>query len=241
MSKERLNALLESDYELKTGSYFNEGFQLYKKNVGGFTGITFLIMLLYAVNITISQTLEIAGMFFSMAFNIALYLIMTGYMIVIKKVRNDEPYEFNDFFAAFKGDLLGPIIALYIVNLIVVGIGFILCVLPGIYLSVAYTFSVYIMLFFKIDFWESMEYSRKIVSKRWFSFFGFLILLGLLNVLGLICLGIGIFVTLPWALCALYLCFEDIFKPGLDTFETKIDSFGTHQRDINTEADERRN
>lgn len=239
MSKEKLNALLETDYEVKTGYYFSEGFQLYKKNVGGFTGITFLILLLYGVNVALSQTMEILGAVFSIAFNIALYLLMAGYVIVIKKVRNDEPYEFKDFFAGFKGDIVGQIIALNLLSGIIIVLGMILCILPGIYLSIGYSFAIYIMLFFKIDFWESMEYSRKIVSKKWFSIFGFLLLLGLLNVLGLIFLGIGVFVTMPWALCAFYLAFEDIFKPGLDSFETKIDSFGTHQRDINTEAEER--
>lgn len=240
MSKDRLNNLLESDYELKIGQYLNEGFQLYKKNIGGFIGITFLIFVLYGASFTLSQENEIVGLFASLAFNICLYLIMAGYIIVVKKVRNNEPYEFRDFFAGFKGDIAGQVIAITLISSMIIALGMVLCLLPGIYLAIAYTFGIYIMLFFKIDFWESLEYSRKIVSKKWFSFFGFLLLLGLLNILGLIFLGIGLFVTMPWAMCALYLAFEDVFKPGLDSFETKIDSFGTQQRDINTEADERR-
>ncbi len=238
MSKEKLTTVLENDYEVKIGYYFSEGFQLYKKNIGGFTGMTLFIALLYGVSISISM-IPILGIFVSLGFSICMYLMMSGYLMVIKKVRNNEPYEFKDFFSGFKGDSIGPVLALNILSSLIVGIGFLFCVLPGIYLSVAYIFSIYIVLFFKLDFWESMEFSRKIVSKKWFAFLGYLILLGLLNMLGVVFFIVGIFVTFPWTLCAMYISFEDIFKPGADSFENKIESFGSQQRDINTEADEK--
>jgi hypothetical protein len=238
MSKERLNAVLENDYEVKIGYYFSEGFQLYKKNIGGFTGMTLLLALMYAASTAIAM-IPILGLIVSLAFSACIYLIMSGYLMVIKKVRNNEPHEFKDFFSGFKGDNLGPVLALNIMSGLLTGLGFLFCVLPGIYLSVAYVFSIYILLFFKIDFWESMEYSRKIVSKKWFVFLGYLLLLALLNMLGVVFLIVGVFVTFPWTLCTLYVSFEDIFKPGADSFENKIEAFGSLQRDINTEADEK--
>ncbi len=238
MSKEKLTAVLETEYEVKTGYYFSEGLQLYKKNIGGFTGMTFLILLMYGVSASLSFV-PVLGIFVSLGFSVCLYLIMAGFLMVIKKVHHNEPYEFKDFFSGFKGDIAGSVIALNIISGIIIGFGFLLCILPGIYLSIAYAFGMYIMLFFKMDFWESLEFSRKIVSKKWFAFFGLFLLLGLLNVLGLLFLLVGIFLTFPLTLCTLYITFEDIFKPGMDTFETKIESFGTQQKDLNTEADER--
>ncbi len=238
MSKEKLNSILENNYEVNFGYYFKEGLEVYKKNIGGFTGITFVILLIYAASGLLSM-IPFLGFIVSIATSIGIYLVLASFPLVIQKVRNNEAYEFRDFFAVFNSPSMGPVIALNLISGVMIMLGFLFCVLPGIYLSIAYTFGLYILLFFKIDFWESLEYSRKIVSKKWFSFFGLFILLGLLNLAGMIVLGIGLFITFPWTMCILYIAFEDIFKPGLDSFENKIDTFGIEQKDINTEADEK--
>ena len=56
---------------------------------------------------------------------------------------------------------------------------FVVCIL--IYLAVAYTFSSYFVYFKNYGAWEALEASRKVVSKKWFSFFVFFIVILLIN------------------------------------------------------------
>jgi uncharacterized membrane protein len=58
-----------------------------------------------------------------------------------------------------------------------------------------------------------MRLSRKTISLHWWKFFGFLLVLGLLNLAGLVACLVGFFVTLPVSLAALMYAYEDIFSP----------------------------
>ncbi len=66
------------------------------------------------------------------------------------------------------------------------------------------------VIFLKMDFWPAMEASRKIISKKFWSFFGFFILLGLINLLGIIALGVGVLFTIPATYCMMYAAFESV-------------------------------
>ena len=68
--------------------------------------------------------------------------------------------------------------------------------------------------------WEAMEASRKIISKEWFSFFGFGIVLGLISFAGLLCFFVGMLVTTPLVAIASFIAFEQII--GLNE-ENEID------------------
>ena len=58
-----------------------------------------------------------------------------------------------------------------------------------------------------------MRLSRKTISKHWWKFLGFLFVLGLVNLAGLMACCVGVFVTLPVSLAALMYAYEDIFNP----------------------------
>jgi hypothetical protein len=55
-----------------------------------------------------------------------------------------------------------------------------------------------------------METSRRLITKKWFSFLGLGLLMSLLIVSGLLLFGVGIFITAPWASCVLAAAYEDI-------------------------------
>jgi hypothetical protein len=55
-----------------------------------------------------------------------------------------------------------------------------------------------------------MELSRKIITKNWWSFFGFLLILFLINFAGILACGVGVLFTLPITSCMLFVAFEDI-------------------------------
>jgi uncharacterized membrane protein len=144
----------------------------------------------------------------------------------IRKMRANQEVSFNDFFEGFKLDA-GQVIGLAIVSTIMILLGIVCLVIPGIYLAVAYSFAIPLFSVVEKDFWGCMEMSRKIISKNWFGYFGFLIVLGLLNIAGAICLGVGLLVTIPVTYCAVYIAFEKICKVNsLDDFDNKLANLG---------------
>ena len=101
----------------------------------------------------------------------------------------------------FLGSLIGRILT---------GLAMFLLIIPGIYLAVAFSFASMIIVFANKEFWPALDASRKIITKKWFSFLGFFIVLGLINVLGAIALGIGLLFTIPITYCAIYAAYENI-------------------------------
>lgn len=59
-----------------------------------------------------------------------------------------------------------------------------------------------------------MELSRKVVSKHWWKFLWFLIVLALIHLFGYLCCWVGIFVATPFSMAALAYAYEDIFGPA---------------------------
>jgi hypothetical protein len=49
-----------------------------------------------------------------------------------------------------------------------------------------------------------------VVFKKFFNWLGFIFLIGLFNIAGAICLGVGLLVTIPTSMCAIYVAFEDV-------------------------------
>jgi hypothetical protein len=193
--------LIAEGYEFKFGEYINKGFDLFKKNAGGFIGYLLIVIVISCV----LAFIPILGSLASLVISPALY---AGFFIVGKKILHDEPYEFGDFFKGFN-----YLLHLFLGNLIMgifVAIGIILLIIPGIYLGVAYAWIAMFIVFAGKEFWPAMELSRKVITKKWFSFFGFFIVLGLINIAGLIALGIGILVTAPATILAVFAAFHDI-------------------------------
>jgi uncharacterized membrane protein len=62
----------------------------------------------------------------------------------------------------------------------------------------------------RMEFWQAMETSRKIVTKNWFAFFVLALVLFLVNLLGVLALGVGLLVTAPVTACAAAIAYKEI-------------------------------
>lgn len=98
--------------------------------------------------------------------------------------------------------------------MILILIGYVLFIIPGIYLSVAWYFAIPLVIDKQLGFWEAMALSRKMVNKHWFLVFAFLIVYGLLAMAGIIACCVGILVTMPVGIAALMFAYETIFSEG---------------------------
>ena len=99
-----------------------------------------------------------------------------------------------------------------VVQMVLLLIGYALCIIPGIYLSVAWYFAIPLIIDRRMNFWEAMELSRKMVNKHWIIIFAFLIVYGLLALAGMIACCVGIFVTMPIGFAALMYAMKPFFK-----------------------------
>ena len=196
---------LANPIEFKTSYYFKTSWDLFWKAPWMFIGAT----VVWGIITSILSIFPIVGQMASLLLHA---IEMAGFYIVIQKFLNKEAIDFNDFFSGFK--LANKLIVPYVLSIIIMIAGFFFLVIPGIYLAVAYILVIPISLYYDEDVWNTLEASRKIVSQNWFSFFGFLILLFLFNILGALCLLIGLLVTIPVSIISTYILFKDILQPS---------------------------
>ena len=82
------------------------------------------------------------------------------------------------------------------IPLVVLG-GLILLIIPGIIWAVRFSFSFYIVVDTKVGPVIAMKESYAITKGKFWKLLLFWIVVGLVNLLGLICLGVGLFVSVP--------------------------------------------
>jgi hypothetical protein len=184
--------ILARGYDLRIGDCVGRGWTLVMNNFWLFVGATLV------ANLIVGSVGLIAGP-------------MLGglYWMMLKKVRG-QPAEFGDAFAGFSMAFL-PLFLGALVAGILTAVGFILCVLPGIYLIVSWKFALPLIVDKKLDFWPAMECSRKVVSRHWWKLFGFGLVLLLVNLLGFACCFVGSLVSMPVTIAATMYAYEDIF------------------------------
>jgi hypothetical protein len=226
--------LEDSDYELDIGGCISRGWEVVKNNFWPAVGINALVFIIIMVfnQITglftrpvfqamfLRHEFSSGGIMIVMLVSILsapLYIVfVAGLMKYFLKLIRKEPATINDAFAGF-GPMTGHLILLgFVMNLFVIA-GYACCIIPGIYLQVAWMFAVPLIIDRQMNFWEAMKLSHKMVSKHWFLLFGFFIVYILVAMAGVLACCIGVLVTMPISLGVLMCAYETIFCPTQKT------------------------
>lgn len=77
-------------------------------------------------------------------------------------------------------------------------------------ITILFIFSTFLVLFERFEPMKAIDISRQIIAKKFFNWVGFMFLLALFNMLGAICLLVGLLVTVPTSICAIYVAYEDV-------------------------------
>ncbi|WP_205370879.1 MULTISPECIES: DUF2189 domain-containing protein [Thermoleptolyngbya] len=197
--------VVQTGYSVDIGKYLGEGWELFKKNAGGFFGFTLIMLLVSIIPQVLPERIKPLG---SIASSVLSGPLGAGFYIVAFKLMKQRATTFSDFFRGFNHFL--PLFLASLVTGILTLIGFALFVLPGIYLAVAWMFTTPFIVDRKFDFWDAMESSRKVISRNWFSWFIFLIVLALLNFVGFLLFGVGALVTIPLSACAVAIAYQEV-------------------------------
>jgi uncharacterized membrane protein len=89
-------------------------------------------------------------------------------------------------------------------------VGFVFCILPGIFLVVIWMYAIPTVIDRKLEFWDAMEVSRKAVQPSFFMHLLLLIVLLIVGLCGLLACGVGILFTMPLVLGALACAYEEM-------------------------------
>ncbi len=139
---------------------------------------------------------------------ITLPLLIGITMLGINRAR-DESLEIPSIFNYYNM-LFSLLIAYFLMNILIV-VGIMLLIIPGIYLAISYTFAYPLIVDKGLGVWEAMELSRKTVTKQWFKFFGLAIATGVIVLISAIPLGIGLIWSIPTTYISYGLLYHHLF------------------------------
>ena len=193
-------------------SYIKGGWQLFKLYPVGFIGF-FLLLIGIAVFLTMS--LLFVPFIGAVLPSVVLTPLGVGpSLVAILLIQQQQP-QFGDFFAVFKFFLplaiFGLITGLLGLGLQLPSILPLLFLIPFVYLMVSWAFTGILIVDHKLDFWSAMELSRHTVGPHFWKILGFFLLLFLLNLGGLLALGVGLLITVNISCCAFTLLYRDLF------------------------------
>ncbi len=195
--RDRAQELINKGYDTDVGEYIRKGMQIFQQDIGSFIGYTLLFFLITTVTAFIPfGSLLVAGP------------MSAGFFIVARKINKGEEYEFGTFFKGF--DYFVPLLLWSLIGGILTALGIIFLIIPGIYLAVAWLFSTMFIVFGAMEFWDGMEFSRKLITRKWWNFFGLAVLCLLINFVGALVFLVGLLFTVPLTSCIMYAAFEDI-------------------------------
>ena len=97
--------------------------------------------------------------------------------------------------------------------LVIIGVTVLVCLLAVCFLTINWVFALPLIMDKQMDFWTAMKTSWKMVRKHWWQAFGLMVLVGLLNVAGMLACCVGLLFTMPIGIGAWMYAYETIFSP----------------------------
>ncbi|MBN8429778.1 hypothetical protein JF535_02820 [Microbulbifer salipaludis] len=209
---------LAGDYQVAIGDTLSEAWAKTKGNKGtvwlgvllyfvASVAITIVAALVTGQSLTEPDTnVGVGSIVSDLIVMVAAAPLAAGMIMIGVKIARNEAVSGTEVFAHF--DKILPLALGMILMYLLIGIGFILLVLPGIYLMVGYLMMMPLIVDKNMGPWQALETSRKAITKHWFPVFGFTIVMLLLYIAGLLALLIG----LIWAIPALSIAYGILYR-----------------------------
>ena len=184
---------------IDVGSCLGRAWDLLMSDVWTIIGITALVWLALSATHAVYVGFVVTGP-----------LLGGLFFYYLKRVRR-QPAELQDAFAGFTLCFVHLMLA-SLVSGILSALGLALCVIPGIYLWVAWSFALPLVIDKRMGFWDAMELSRKKIHERWWSMAWLLLICIFINVGGALLCVIGILFTMPLTMLAITYAYDDVFR-----------------------------
>lgn len=220
---------INGDYQFKISEVLSEAWQKTSGAKGTFW-LAFLIYFAISIGISIAMQLVMVAVMMNiqgegvivaisiieqLVMNLILTPVAVGILILGIRRSADATIQAGSIMGNYSHmwRLFLTLILIYVM----VFIGLLLLVIPGIYLAVAYYMAMPLVVEKGLSPWEAMEISRKAVSKRWFTMFFFGIVLSLILLVSMLPIFIGLIWTLPMAMIAYGIVYRNMLGIRTET------------------------
>lgn len=249
----KLQQIIDNGYEFDFGNYISEGIDTFKQNIGGFVGYTAVFLLCNVVAAFIPVVGSLAMLLLTPIFLAGFYL--TAHLIKNNQAVEFKDF-FRGFDYAGQLIAMYVVMILLIIVLMIpmivgltmtisssailpedisdnpfwifsqISLWMFVLIVPMVYFVIAWRWAPMFIVFYQMGFWDAMEASRRITTKKWWLLFAFAIVIGILGSIGYIALLVGFLFTYPAAMCMDYAAFRDVTK--LQQKENVMDNIEEH-------------
>ncbi len=198
------SSLIARDYRVDIGDWFSRAWHLMQEDFWLLVGATAVILVLSFGIASVPVIGTVA--------NLLLGFVLWGSLdwLFLKRIRGLRA-DMGDAFVGFSVAFV-PLLLAGLVVQVLTAVGFLLCILPGIYLFVIWWGFVPLLIIDKrLDFWPAMELSRKVINQHWWQVALLMLCVMTVGLAGLLVFGVGIFLTLPLAEAVSVYAYEEIF------------------------------
>lgn len=157
--------------ELRLGECLAAGGSFMSANLGFLIGAVLLTSVVNFVLALCALYIPLLGALITVAFN---GVMMGGFYYACLRRMRGETVAPTEVFWGFQ-NAFGPLLLTGLVSGLLAEIGACFCLLPMIYLMVAWVFAFPLVADKKMPFWGAMELSRKVVTRAWFEVFVLLV------------------------------------------------------------------
>ena len=194
---------IAGNYSFQIGDLISEAWEKINGRKGTiWMGILFymlaIIPILFIIGLVWQPTSYIGLALSQIIQTIILLPLGMGFYMIGVKIASNTPTDGKEVFSYF--NKIVPLAITYLLMIILTGIGFLLLILPGIYLVVAYQMAMPLVVEKNLSPWEALEASRKSITHNWFKYFGLLIVVSIIVMISILPLGIGLIWSLPLAI-----------------------------------------
>lgn len=185
--------------EWKIGSLLKDGFKTWKEHWVLITGIllfsTVLPMVPHGLQMAVSEDALLTRFILFLIWCLFTILAEMGFTTILLKASKNESYVFSDFFSRF--DLFPSYFCAYVLNVLAIFVGILLVVIPGIIFALKFSMYRFFVLEDSLDGIEALKKSNQITYGHKWHILGFFIVACLINLFGVLLLGIGWLFTFP--------------------------------------------
>jgi len=151
----------------------------------------------------------VGNVLFQVVIDVLSVLFAAGLLFMGMRQAAGKSISWQMIFNGFSG--AAQIILAALLQFILVSLGFLLLVLPGIYLVVGYALTIPLIIDKGLSPWQAMEMSRKAIHKIWWKMAGLFVVVGLILLVSLLALGIGLIWTWPMFIVLAGVVYRHIF------------------------------
>jgi hypothetical protein len=169
----------------------NPGFETIKKSLDFIPKLIVVILIKFAV--TILLFLPLVPFFIKL------------WPIIVDISENPDAYTTIEDYTAIDWPALGGLI--FYIPFLIIG---------SIVIATMWMLSPLHILFNDASPWESMEWSRKVISKDFFSALGVIILGAILSISGFLLCGIGVIITIPILYCVTFALYYKLYPSSIE-------------------------